>query len=64
MKSVYSAVRTGALNKAVCGLCVKGSIIHEASKQAPSKLLAVLDNHANKPYVSNHLIFESIIVLI
>jgi hypothetical protein len=24
MKSVYSAVRTGALNKAVCGSSVKG----------------------------------------
>ena len=24
MKSVYSAVRTGSLNKAVCGLCLKG----------------------------------------
>jgi len=24
MKSVYSAVRTGSLNKAFCALCVKG----------------------------------------
>jgi len=27
MKSVYSAVRTGALNKAVCASAVKGYII-------------------------------------
>jgi hypothetical protein len=27
MKSVYSAVRTGSLNKAVCASSVKGSMI-------------------------------------
>jgi len=30
MKSVYSAVRTGSLNKAVCALAVKGQIMSYA----------------------------------
>jgi hypothetical protein len=32
MKSVYSAVRTGALNKSVCGLSVKGQYKLKSSK--------------------------------
>ena len=55
MKSVYSEVRTGPLNKAVCASSLKG---------LNCTLFSFKYNHANTTYVLNHLILGLIFVLI
>ena len=53
MKSVYSAVRTGSLNKAVCALSLKGYVMHQQFNiqqlyALPTMYLCVLHLSENK----------------
>jgi hypothetical protein len=48
MKSVYSAVRTGSLNKAICALCVKGLIIVNTTGMPHLIIIITSQGHFHK----------------